>query len=69
MLNVVSREEPAQLSLYVTAFHSKEGSHAEKYVHHLVDKKTDPHLIPAQAGEGSCDGHLPREKLQGHKLC
>jgi len=50
MLDVVSCGEPAQRPLYFTAFHSKKGSHAEKYVHHLADKRTDPHLIPAQAG-------------------
>lgn len=68
MFDVVSCGEAAQGSLYFTAFHSKKGGHAEKCVHHLVDKRADPLLIPAQAGGGSCDGHLPREKLQGHQL-
>lgn len=69
MLDVVSCGEPAQQSLYFTAFHSKKGNHAEKYVQRLADKRTDPHLLAAQTGGGSCDGHLPRENLQDHKFC
>lgn len=53
MFDVVSCGEAAQGSLYFTAFRSKRGSHAEKCVHQLVEERTDPHLIPAQAGGGS----------------
>lgn len=53
MFGVVSCGEAAQGSLYVTAFHSKGGSRAEKCVHQLAEKRADPHVLPAQAGGGS----------------